>query len=248
MDFCDVAHTLPSFTTIMASFPSRSTWSSLTAAVCLLAVPGLGQAQEVVEVQVSPEVLSLTVGQRQRLFFTAFDANGNIADRPIIRLATSNALVAKVAPDGTVTGMAPGVAILVITAGRGTAKVRVSVGGGSAGAASPVAGIEALPSDTLVQRDTSDGGTQVALVAPVRQVVVSPPPSPDPVELSVGESRRFSVRPLGATYAAATLATWSLSDSAVAQFDVLSGALRALARSEERRVGKECRSRWSPYH
>src|SRR3712207_9083077 len=25
-------------------------------------------------------------------------------------------------------------------------------------------------------------------------------------------------------------------------------ALRARARSEERRVGKECRSRWSPYH
>ena len=23
---------------------------------------------------------------------------------------------------------------------------------------------------------------------------------------------------------------------------------KALARSEERRVGKECRSRWSPYH
>src|SRR2546429_7631918 len=27
-----------------------------------------------------------------------------------------------------------------------------------------------------------------------------------------------------------------------------SGALNTLARSEERRVGKECRSRWSPYH
>ena len=25
-------------------------------------------------------------------------------------------------------------------------------------------------------------------------------------------------------------------------------ALRSIARSEERRVGKECRSRWSPYH
>ena len=24
--------------------------------------------------------------------------------------------------------------------------------------------------------------------------------------------------------------------------------IRVLARSEERRVGKECRSRWSPYH
>src|SRR5256885_9782990 len=26
------------------------------------------------------------------------------------------------------------------------------------------------------------------------------------------------------------------------------GAAQRLARSEERRVGKECRSRWSPYH
>ena len=25
-------------------------------------------------------------------------------------------------------------------------------------------------------------------------------------------------------------------------------AIKVLARSEERRVGKECRSRWSPYH
>ena len=36
------------------------------------------------------------------------------------------------------------------------------------------------------------------------------------------------------------------------RFDVrLSGevrALRIIERSEERRVGKECRSRWSPYH
>src|SRR5574337_2066768 len=30
--------------------------------------------------------------------------------------------------------------------------------------------------------------------------------------------------------------------------DTRRGAPRALARSEERRVGKECRSRWSPYH
>ena len=26
------------------------------------------------------------------------------------------------------------------------------------------------------------------------------------------------------------------------------GSVRALTRSDERRVGKECRSRWSPYH
>src|SRR5256885_13581618 len=29
---------------------------------------------------------------------------------------------------------------------------------------------------------------------------------------------------------------------------VRGGYIRAEARSEERRVGKECRSRWSPYH
>ena len=29
---------------------------------------------------------------------------------------------------------------------------------------------------------------------------------------------------------------------------VSSGSLNIYARSEERRVGKECRSRWSPYH
>ena len=38
--------------------------------------------------------------------------------------------------------------------------------------------------------------------------------------------------------------------SATACFDVTSRepGVVALCRSEERRVGKECRSRWSPYH
>ena len=29
---------------------------------------------------------------------------------------------------------------------------------------------------------------------------------------------------------------------------VVGGTIEAVYRSEERRVGKECRSRWSPYH
>src|SRR5256886_14163404 len=39
--------------------------------------------------------------------------------------------------------------------------------------------------------------------------------------------------------------------NADAFLDALEGAdaaIRSLSRSEERRVGKECRSRWSPYH
>ena len=34
----------------------------------------------------------------------------------------------------------------------------------------------------------------------------------------------------------------------IAAENQLTAALRGLKRSEERRVGKECRSRWSPYH
>src|SRR3712207_9359385 len=33
-----------------------------------------------------------------------------------------------------------------------------------------------------------------------------------------------------------------------ATFKLPRGIARTIARSEERRVGKECRSRWSPYH
>ena len=31
-------------------------------------------------------------------------------------------------------------------------------------------------------------------------------------------------------------------------YDILRKAIKGILRSEERRVGKECRSRWSPYH
>ena len=43
----------------------------------------------------------------------------------------------------------------------------------------------------------------------------------------------------------------TLDDQCSAAFDLLKrewGGLDVVGRSEERRVGKECRSRWSPYH
>src|SRR3989475_11352065 len=53
----------------------------------------------------------------------------------------------------------------------------------------------------------------------------------------------------------ASLAVWALSNHAwktLLRLDVqrIGPSLKwgALVRSEERRVGKECRSRWSPYH
>ena len=51
----------------------------------------------------------------------------------------------------------------------------------------------------------------------------------------------------------AVRAAWSLQDSEpidyqTAVFGLFDPSVLATTRSEERRVGKECRSRWSPYH
>ena len=39
-----------------------------------------------------------------------------------------------------------------------------------------------------------------------------------------------------------------ISEMSVSMITGLAGIGKGTARSEERRVGKECRSRWSPYH
>jgi len=60
-------------------------------------------------------------------------------------------------------------------------------------------------------------------------------PSPEPNAARLAELYDFELRGLGEQFARGQTTT----------VDDLSAAL---ARSEERRVGKECRSRWSPYH
>ena len=50
-----------------------------------------------------------------------------------------------------------------------------------------------------------------------------------------------------ALYALALLLLWLLL-AARAQKPLSEFTIGAAGRSEERRVGKECRSRWSPYH
>src|SRR3712207_9184587 len=47
---------------------------------------------------------------------------------------------------------------------------------------------------------------------------------------------------------AASLHNQSLRETLVEDARALGETLRRVRRSEERRVGKECRSRWSPYH
>ena len=47
---------------------------------------------------------------------------------------------------------------------------------------------------------------------------------------------------------ATIMSDFELDMAELAPDDRVNAELRLLERSEERRVGKECRSRWSPYH
>ena len=214
MCFCDVAHTLP-LVTLMNNFSIllRKRHSMIT--ILALAVPIAAMAQEVVEVHVSPAAISLAVGQRERLYFSAFDADGNIADRPVYRLSTSNSLVARVEANGTVLAVAAGEAMLVVRAGQGSTSVRVVVHGGTTGRS----GHTGDSTEAYLQADPDMAST-------VHRVVVTPAPSPDAIAFPLGDSRSFRVQPLAEDSLPAPVAVvWSLTDSSVARFDRATGLL-----------------------
>src|SRR3989441_10690100 len=65
---------------------------------------------------------------------------------------------------------------------------------------------------------------------------------PQPLLLALPESRGVELRHLQAQE------IFALGPIALGRAGTLELCLRRAVRSEERRVGKECRSRWSPYH
>src|SRR2546421_177992 len=91
------------------------------------ALPGRAFAQNVSEVQAAPPTVTVKVGERSGLLATAFDRAGNVI--PTVRFiwSSNNMFVAKVDNDGTVTGVAGGVAIVEARVGarRGQAAVQV---------------------------------------------------------------------------------------------------------------------------
>lgn len=95
------------------------------ALLCLSPAPLLGQAA--VEVQVTPAQLRLDVGQRERLFLSAYDADGNLLAAPAFTFAVSQGSVAKVEADGTVVGLGAGSAQIEVRSGSGKATVAVTV-------------------------------------------------------------------------------------------------------------------------
>jgi uncharacterized protein YjdB len=79
-------------------------------ALATLAPSATAGAQSVSEVQVTPETMTLGVGQKQAIFATAFDQRGNLIPSAKITFWSSDTLIAQVRKDGTVLGIKPGLA------------------------------------------------------------------------------------------------------------------------------------------
>ncbi|HET6777585.1 MAG TPA: Ig-like domain-containing protein, partial [Gemmatimonadales bacterium] len=88
-------------------------WGALVLLVGgLLAQPtaAASQAQSISEIQVTPETMTLGVGQKQALFAAAFDSRGNLIASAKFTFWSSDTLIAKVRKDGSVVGVTPGLA------------------------------------------------------------------------------------------------------------------------------------------
>src|SRR5205809_7291350 len=117
----------------------------IVALACVL--PGAAAAQNVAEVQVAPPSVTIRVGERTGLLATAFDRIGNVIPTVRIIWSSNNLNVAKVDNNGTVTGVANGVAIIEgrVGARRGQAAIQVTGGASAAPPPAPPAAPPAAP-------------------------------------------------------------------------------------------------------
>src|SRR2546425_2894956 len=109
------------------------------AVALLFGLPGALVAQNVAEVQVAPPSITLKVGERSGLLATAFDRVGNVIPTVRVFWSSNNVQIARVDNNGTVTGVANGVAIIEAHVGSRRGSAAVQVVGGPA-AAPPVGG------------------------------------------------------------------------------------------------------------
>jgi len=91
------------------------------------------QAQTVSEIQVTPETMTLGVGQKQALFAAAFDGRGNLIASTKFTFWSSDTMIARVRKDGTVLGITPGLAKIEARAQGKRASMAVLITGSAPG-------------------------------------------------------------------------------------------------------------------
>ncbi|HET6579556.1 MAG TPA: Ig-like domain-containing protein [Gemmatimonadales bacterium] len=109
------------------------------ACACALALPAPVVAQAAHEVQVTPETMTLTVGQRQPIFAAAYDRQGNLIASAKFAFRSSDTAIARVSGDGAVQGIAPGLAKIEARLQGRRASVAVLITGAAAGQAGAAA-------------------------------------------------------------------------------------------------------------
>src|SRR6266849_3474158 len=144
--------------------------------LAVLAYPGALSAQNIAEVQVAPPSVTIRIGERSGLLATAFDRAGNVIPTVRIIWSSNNVAVARVDNNGTVTGVAGGVAIVEARAGarKGQAAVQVV---GAAPAPTPTAGAAGPPAGGQTQAPPSGDAFagQVVGSGPAAVLRIEPP-------------------------------------------------------------------------
>lgn len=111
--------------TLVISFRPEAAWAVLA----LLGWSAPSAAQTVNEVQVTPETMAMTVGQRQPIFAAAYDRQGNLLPSAKFGFWSSDTLIARVGKDGTVLGVSPGLAKVEARLGGKRASMAVLITG-----------------------------------------------------------------------------------------------------------------------
>lgn len=131
----------------------RTCYYLLTGLVFTALVPtSSALAQIVSEVQVTPETMTLGVGQKQPIFATAFDQKGNLIPSAKFSFWSSDTLIAQVRKDGTVIGVKPGLAKIEARVQGKRASLAVLITGSAPGESSsnrPTASVLTLDPATV---------------------------------------------------------------------------------------------------
>jgi len=198
------------------------------------AYPGVALAQNIAELQVAPPSLTIRVGERSGLLATAFDRAGNVIPTARVIWSSNNVAVAKVANDGTVTGVGGGVAIVEARAGARKGQAAVQVVGAPAPAAGGGAAQPPVTASAPARPGAESGGAratdpfagQPAGAGPAAVLRIEPPT----VYLLPSENTHVSPRALkdDGTPAAPVAVSWKSLRPDIASVDQ-DGVIVALA-------------------
>jgi len=119
----------------------------------LLAPVGSAEGQTATEVQITPETMTLGVGQRQSLFATAYDRQGNLIPNARFTFLSSDTLIAKVTGEGAVLGVSPGLTKVEARVQSRRASMAVLITG--TGPTGDTAGQPPAPAGTVLGLDPS---------------------------------------------------------------------------------------------